>query len=61
MLWRDLLRATHAVGGAEAAVDVAADLELTLHAAGIHAPEPATSALIAELLPGTERPDAGRG
>ena len=55
LLWRDLLRATAATGEVAAVQQVAADLEMTLHAAGIAEVSALTVALLDELLPG----DAG--
>ncbi|GEK22907.1 LysM peptidoglycan-binding domain-containing protein [Cellulomonas xylanilytica] len=52
LLWRDLVRAAAALGGADAVRPVARDLEATLHAAGAPTVSPATRALLEELAPG---------
>lgn len=50
LLWRDLLRA-RSVHGAEAVLETAAELERALHGVGTGAMAPATTALLAELVP----------
>lgn len=57
LLWRDLLRAAHALGGPDAVEGVAADLEVSLRAAGAGSPSAATQALVEDLAP---RSDASR-
>ncbi|WP_456789702.1 hypothetical protein [Cellulomonas sp. P5_C5] len=54
LLWRDLVRAAAALGGADAVRPVARDLEATLHAAGAPTVSPATRALLEELAPGSD-------
>ena len=56
LLWRDLLRATAATGGASAVQQVAADLELALRAAGVGEMSAPTAALLDEFLPGGQDP-----
>lgn len=58
LLWRDLLRAAHAVGGEAGVTDVARLLDASLRAAGVAAPSPATHALVEDLAPdaGTSAP-----
>ncbi len=58
LLWRDLLRATAATGTPGAVEQVAADLELTLHDAGLTVAS-ATVALLDELLPGAAATGSG--
>ena len=56
LLWRDLLRATAATGGAAAVQEVAAELELALHSAGLGEMAAPTAALVDEFLPGGSDP-----
>jgi hypothetical protein len=51
LLWRDLLRASVAIGGTDAAQQIAAELETRLHEAGLPVSS-LTTALLDELLPG---------
>jgi len=51
LLWRDLIRAAHATDGVAGVHEVAADMELTLHAAGVTDVSPLTTALLHELAP----------
>lgn len=51
LLWRDLLRASAALGGASAVHEVAAELEVALHGVGIAQVSPPTAALLEELVP----------
>jgi len=51
LLWRDLLRAAHAVSGAEGVHRVAGELERTLHAADAGEVSAETAALVEELVP----------
>ncbi|MCV2394551.1 hypothetical protein OEB99_09555 [Actinotalea sp. M2MS4P-6] len=55
LLWRDLLRASAAEGGTDAVLPVAAELERTLHRAGVVEVDAQTAALLDHLVPGTVR------
>ncbi|MBO3102628.1 LysM peptidoglycan-binding domain-containing protein [Cellulomonas fengjieae] len=52
VLWRDVLRAAFATGGADEVRSVAAEMEMTLHSAGVTEIGAPTVALLEELAPG---------
>lgn len=52
ILWRDVLRAAFATGGADEVRSVAAEMEMTLHSAGVAEIGAPTVALLEELAPG---------
>lgn len=58
LLWRDVLRATAAAEDPAALHRVAADMDLTLRAAGVSEMSAPTAALLDELLPGRAGPVA---